>query len=223
MLRTSVAAAIAILMLSMSSACQAQDAEQPPQTSLLQSGYLGTGVNPGITAKDTLLEEPAIQEELKLTQAQKDRLKKTASQVERMLLARNRERTQILNELRAQGDRAAFEAKTEEFRNFAMRDFRMLARESDGPLLEVLNRRQRIRLEQIQLQADGFMAFRRPEIQERLNLLPDQIESIDEIINNSRQALKKAGEIPAGILPPRPNPRAFTATKGESGDFEGDL
>ena len=79
-----------------------------------------------------------------------------------------------------------------------------LTNEFDVLLLNVLDQRQSARLEQIQLQADGPMAFTRPQIQERLNLAPEQVEEISGIVSQGRDAIDKAARVPASLVPATP-------------------
>jgi hypothetical protein len=80
-----------------------------------------------------------------------------------------------------------------------MRD--TLRNETDQARSKVLDRRQRQRLDQLRVQIDGPFAFSRPEIQERLNLAPEQVEAIQEIVNQSREKMFEAIVIPPAVIP----------------------
>jgi hypothetical protein len=199
MLRAAVAVPVLIALAASSAAAQTQDA--PPRTSLLKSGFLGAGYEVGYSMKDLLLQREPVQKELKLTDDQLARLKKTQAEVDQYALRRRQEQASLLKALRAQGDRQAYEAALQERQQKSRAHLLLLTSEEDGPLMKVLDRRQRTRLEQVQIQLEGPMAFTRPQVQERLNLSPDQIEAIGAIIEEGRAAIARAAEIPAGVLP----------------------
>jgi hypothetical protein len=195
------AIAVPVLIALAATAVSAQTQDAPPRTSLLKSGFLGAGYEAGYSMKDMLLEREPVQKELKLTDDQLARLKKTQAEVTQYELRQRQEHNALLKGLRAQGDRQAYEAAVQELSQKSRADLLSLTRESEGPLMKVLDRRQRTRLEQILLQSEGPMAFTRPQVQERLNLSPDQIEAIGAIIEEGRAAIARAAEIPAGVLP----------------------
>src|SRR5260370_25911256 len=57
-----------------------------------------------------------------------------------------------------------------------------LTAQTEAAALKVLTAEQRRRFAGIQLQAEGPLAFTHPEIHQRLNLSPDQVEAIGEIV-----------------------------------------
>jgi hypothetical protein len=178
---------------------EAQDS--PAQASLLNKGLLGPGVEAKIFSKDWLVMRPELQEELGLTATQIAKLKSAIDDGHEAAKARGQERMLMRIELQKRGDAEALAALK---KNDLARIY-MLTSESEAPLLKILDPRQRSRLEQLQLQADGPMALRRPEIQRRLNMTPGQIEMIEEIVSEGREAMSQAATVPKGLLPGGPN------------------
>lgn len=60
--------------------------------------------------------------------------------------------------------------------------------ETDAALAKILNKSQRDRIHQIQLQQEGPMAVTKPEMQTKLNMSPMQIEQIAMIVDERQQA-----------------------------------
>src|SRR5262249_12250740 len=70
--------------------------------------------------------------------------------------------------------------------------------EADDAVMQELQPKQRTRLEQIKLQADGPLAFERPDVLERLNLDPGRIEMIQTILTDGRDQMPQSGGIMVG-------------------------
>ncbi len=58
---------------------------------------------------------------------------------------------------------------------------------SEGLFLKILDRDQRRRLEEIHLQVEGPMAFLRPEFQLRLNMSPEQVELVTNMVQDATE------------------------------------
>ncbi len=153
----------------------------------IQRGVLGHGfeVWAAPTPRTALLHLPRIQEELKISPAQRARL-----------------------DALEQGNRAATVGLLEEFRNSLppvnapledeevaemqqRRQAMIMTREAlknehEDNAFQVLTPQQKTRLNQIQLQSDGFSAFSRPDLQERLNMSPGQIEAVEDMVKEGR-------------------------------------
>jgi hypothetical protein len=144
-----------------------------------------------IIPKTRLLEQGPVIEELKVTSTQKTELAKA---VEKGKLDVNRFAQEVAAGLRDLGDqpdpqeRLAFLTRVRSERE-------SLASKTDAAILRVLNRPQRTRLDEIHLQAEGPIAFTRPELQERLNLGPDQVEEIMTIIAEGKVSMSRVSEI----------------------------
>jgi beta-lactamase regulating signal transducer with metallopeptidase domain len=63
----------------------------------------------------------------------------------------------------------------------------------------LMDRRQRTRMEQIKLQLEGPLAFLKPEVQSKLNLSPEQIEQIDNLVTQGRREVLKAANVPGQV------------------------
>jgi hypothetical protein len=171
----------------------------PAKATLLRTGLLGMGVEPAIYPKFSLLHHPEVQQELKLSVAQIAQLKAAEEESDRVGKLKIQESQKLDRELRARGDAEGLAAMLE---NAGTIDF-SLTTESERPLVKVLDARQRTRLEQLQLQGEGPLAFRRPVIHERLNMSPGQIEMIETIITKGREAMNEASTVPKDLLPER--------------------
>jgi hypothetical protein len=173
----------------------AQDSP-PGRTSLVKTGSLGPGVETGLYTKGSLLDMPLVREELNLTADELSLLGRVRAGNNPVQRNPGQQRQRQLRELRNQGKlEAAAALRAEGFRSVFL-----LTRESEVPLVEALDTRQRDRLEQIQLQADGPMAFLRPEIQERLVITPEQLRAIKEVHERGRRAIEQAATVPADVL-----------------------
>jgi hypothetical protein len=166
--------------------------DEPARTSLIKSGFLGLGVEPGLCSKWPLLETPSVMKELKLSEAQLDGLKRAKAEASRISERVSRENRMLRDRLTAQGDREALA----EFGRAQRNRLYALTREHDQPLLKVLDDAQRARLEQIQLRADGPMAFVRPAIQERLRMSPEQVELITAICQRGNESAIESARLP---------------------------
>src|SRR5260370_25214288 len=137
-----------------------------------------------------LIGVPVVQEELKLTAAQKRGMEETRTR----LLAKAKEA------LRGITDREKMQATGE-----------AVFKELMPALLANLGPGQRDRLDQIQLQSQGPFAFNRPRnpqlvlegpsLAERLKLSDDQIERVKAIDDEGEQAIGRAATVPIVLDP----------------------
>jgi hypothetical protein len=177
--------------------------DQSAGVSLAKTGFLGFGVEPGFILKGILLDRPSVLKELKVTDAQKARLKQALLESDRLAARSGQETRAIKAELKARGDVQGLA----EFNQSHAILVRALTLDCERPIMAVLDSRQRARFEQLQLQADGPSAFLRPQIQVRLNMSPEQIDVIKAIYERSRQAI-----VESATLPPDTKPIAFGLT-----------
>jgi Spy/CpxP family protein refolding chaperone len=167
-----------------------------------------------------IIQSSAVQRELGLTDDQKLRLTKIKSQGD--------ERSQQLEEgSRRERQALCADADVDALRAVQQRTMNeqaALGRETEAEQSRVLNRRQRARLEQIRLQADGPMAFLRShDLRDRLNLDPEQVQSIAEAVRQGAAAEKAraaaARQAMVGATAPdpdTPNRRIFLPGKQEA-------
>src|SRR6185437_5495865 len=101
-------ASVLIPLLIAPTAVSAQP-QDPPRKTLIKSGMLGDGLEPGIYSKSRLLKGTLYQEELKLTPAQKERLKEGEKEVGRIDARRSEEQIQALQALK-EGNGQPFES-----------------------------------------------------------------------------------------------------------------
>jgi hypothetical protein len=176
------------LVVSVAVLAQAQappSAQAPSSYSLWEFGTM-----PRPAFKEVLLGNPAVQAELKITEAQN---KAKDERVQRL-------REKIQKARREITDRAKFvEARDSIFK------------EIEAAILENLTPQQRERLEQIQLQSQGPLAFNRasmpalaaegPDPIDRLKLTDDQIKEIRAIAMEGDAEISKAAELPIVLDP----------------------
>ncbi len=159
--------------------------QAPPSYSLWEFGTI-----PRPAFKQVLLGNPAVQAELKITEAQNQA---------------NDEKVQHLREKIQKARREiANTAKFVEARN-------NIFKEIEAAILESLTPQQCQRLEQIQLQSQGPLAFNRGSIPalaaegsdpiERLKLTDDQIKQIRAIVTEGDAEISKAAELPIVLDP----------------------
>ena len=138
-----------------------------------------------------LVANKSVQDELKLTEKQKDQIKKATATADKMrqdLMARMPRRgrgNQNQNQqpqLDEEGNPIAPPTQEE-----IQAAFQSLQEESEGALAKILKKEQRTRLSEIDLQRAGVGAFSRPEVIERLGLDELQQGQIQEVMSDSRQ------------------------------------
>ena len=163
------------------------------------------GTIPRAAFKEVLLGNPAVQAELKITEAQN---KAKDEKVRRIREKIQKARSEIT-------DRAKFvEARDS------------IYKEIEAAILENLTPQQCQRLEQIQLQSQGPLAFYRasipalaaegPDPIERLKLTDDQIKQITAIATEGNAEISKAAELPI-VLDPKdgaPTPESIKKLVG---------
>lgn len=132
---------------------------------------------------------PAVQSELKLTEAQKAKVQRLAKSA-------------------AQRTRRAADGADPYGPVDVQADPRT---QVDQALGRILDRRQRERLHQIVIQAEGPQAITRPEVTDKLNLDPDQIAAIQTLMSQWRQSQAQVVEMSRvnGALAAEPNPDDF--------------
>jgi hypothetical protein len=159
-------------------------------------GVLGRGIDPFPAPRDALIMWPTVQDDLELSKAQRERIA-TLSRESRERLDR------LMQEYRAslpppdQVDPQIWQQSTRQLA--ATRE--AMVNQDGAAVLKVLQPRQRARLDQVQLQVEGPIAFTRPEILEKLNLGPDQIEAIQGIVARGREEMWATSAVPLGVQP----------------------
>lgn len=160
-------------------------AQAPPTYQLWEFGTM-----PRPAFKEVLLGVPVVQEELKLTVAQKRGMEETRTR----LLAKTKEA------IRGITDREKMQATRE-----------AVFKELMPAILANLEPGQRDRLDQIQLQSQGPFAFSKsrnprldlegPSLAERLKLSDDQIERVKAIDDEGEQEIARAATVPIVLAP----------------------
>jgi Spy/CpxP family protein refolding chaperone len=135
---------------------------------------------PGGPGGPALVNAPAVQKELKLTEQQKSQLKKLDS-------AMQQKRRQAFSKGR-QGDFDPEKMRT---------SMDSLRREQEKAISEILDKAQKACLAEIELQREGLLAVARTEIATKLKLTTTQSEQARKIVDDMRQAQREA-------MPPPP-------------------
>jgi hypothetical protein len=169
-----------------------------------QRGYLGPGVQFARHAKSLLLGYPAVEEEIKLSPAQKSRLKEIDDELRRSVERATKEARD-----RMEAYKKNRQANGQQYEPDVLSALGQEDAAARGPVIagaeaarvKALDRRQRARLDQIQLQAEGPTALTRPEIQERLNMSPEQSEAIGAIVAQGREELVRVSALPPELMP----------------------
>lgn len=192
---------ILILLPVAVSAARAEEEQAPRMPALLQRGLLGFGVAPALQLKSRLVHQPLIEQEISPTLDQKARMQEVEKAFElqgERLAARMRDSIKQLGlppdpGLRAtllDNDPAARRALAVLLEKDAVAR-RALAHDLDAAVMRILDERQGRRLSQIQLQAEGPMAFTRPELRQRLGLSAEQEVAIKSLVSRGRLAMYK--------------------------------
>jgi hypothetical protein len=133
----------------------------------------GAGMGPGGMSQLGLLAQKSVQEELKLT----------PDQVEKVTEAQRKQ----------QGARQGFADLSPEERTKKIQE---MAKETDKLVADMLKPDQAKRLKQIQLQQQGAMAFNNPEVAKALNFTAEQkqkLKDIQDMVAKERAALRQGG------------------------------
>jgi hypothetical protein len=164
-------------------------AAEPPSFQLQEFG-----ITPAPAPHQMLLQMAAVQEELKMTEAQKKGQEAT------FLALRNK----IQKARRDTANRQKFQETRD-----------TIFKEMQAALRENLEPSQRERLDQIQLQAQGPLAFDRsefpqfasvgPELSQRLEMSQDQIQKVKKIVEQGQAEIQKAAAFPI-VLDSQPGP-----------------
>jgi Spy/CpxP family protein refolding chaperone len=144
-------------------------------------GFGGPG-GPGGGGSAMLLNMTPIQKELKLTEAQKTKLKKLNTAVAN-------KRQQAFNQAREEGN----------FDPQAMRKvMEAVQKQQEQGIAGILNKTQKSRLEEIELQREGIFAISREPIAGKLKLTADQTTQVKQAMEEMQTAMREAMPAPPG-------------------------
>jgi hypothetical protein len=178
----------------------------------------------------SLAQYPVVQQELKLTEPQKTKIRSVAE-------LSNQRQGQLRDQMNPRGQSGPGgnggggpggqgNARAEMAERFAaMGEARMvLDQDIERALASILDRGQYGRLKQIQLQVEGISALTRPDIIEKLNLDEFQVEQIRELLDQSLQAQRESGQAMFEMMRPAlPNPAKNGLNPGGGGPGGPDL
>ena len=102
-------------------------------------------------------------------------------------------------EVKELGEDADIQAKVQVIQK---RKSRREAREAEDEtaVRKIFTRAQLVRLQEISYQAEGASLFERPEIQEKLLLVPEDVQRIQEILAESNRQINQADRIPPDVI-----------------------
>jgi hypothetical protein len=210
--RASALAGLSAATLAMAALAAAQVPDQAPPGGGFGPGggvqvkvsgpAIGSGSGP--VSLIMLVTQPSVQKELKLTDAQGQKIARIDGQLKK-------EVEQARNLLAPKPDPGGGPlVLSPEMARAGMEEMKQatqaLHAEADVAVMRELQRAQRTRLEQIKLQADGPLAFERPEVLERLNLQAPQVELIQAILADGRGQMEQSGGPVMRTAGPMPGP-----------------
>jgi hypothetical protein len=130
----------------------------------------------------TLVREPAVQDELKLSDKQKEKLRDLNSTID------DKRRTAFQSSMRDMMNNGGPGPVDPATREMMARTQAELRTENEQALAQILEPKQTARLKQIALQQEGLLAVTREEIADKINLSIPQREAIHEILDQMREA-----------------------------------
>ncbi len=159
------------------------EGKPPAPLSMPQTGL-------GRKTPERLLEMPAVQKDIKLSPAQLKQLKALQEKATQAYKENNETSQALLAQLNENSDPEEVQALRKQSR-LSMRE---ISAQVDQANLALLDRNQRERLNQLRLQLEGPLAFIDPPLPERLNLSPEQLDQIGEVIVQGREQLSQISE-----------------------------
>jgi hypothetical protein len=192
----------ALAVLALPSVTEAQDVRAGPAG--FRGGFLGTVLNRsnnqggrlGGGTNYALLDNPAVQEDLTVTKAQKEEIKKVFERL-------SRQRAEMFSRLNAmrqnredpggqpdQGRQQEAGAQPAAVPSM-LEILETTQAEADALFASILKKSQRERLLQIELRRQGPLAVLRPDIAEKLNLNPVQQEQLEMLMSEVREEVQQ--------------------------------
>ena len=156
-----------------------------PQPKLASLGKLGMGIDPVPVFQFALIQKPAVQKELGLTDAQRKRVE---TLVKKMVETQKRKSNEVSARLRELGPDPDRQARRE-ILQASSEAGRPLRAETDAAVLKTLDPKMRTRLREIQYQAEGPLVFDRSEFLEKLFLDEQQLDMVREISAQGREQM----------------------------------
>jgi Spy/CpxP family protein refolding chaperone len=164
-------------------------------------------------ARTALIMMPPVQEELKLTESQKRKIREWLDQGRQRGEEMGRSwREQAQNGELEQPENLPLAARIVQFTTI-MNQVSSMLKDNERGLAQILSSGQRKRLDQISLQMEGVSALVRPEVAQALYLTPYQLERIHQILALSRTRQMTTWLEQAFVMGRRPGQRP-TETEG---------
>ena len=162
-------------------AISAAQAQGPPQGMPFPMGGPG---GPGGPGGQSLVMMPAVQEDLGLTDKQKTQLQKLQASMRQKM---------------RDGMQQAREGGVDP--QEMMEGMAALRRENEAAISKVLDKAQKARLAQIELQREGLLAVAKSDVASKLKLNSTQNKKVKTIVDEMRQAMFRAMPAPPGGFP----------------------
>jgi hypothetical protein len=154
-------------------------AQGPPGMFPPQGGMGGPG---GMFGAPSMIASEAVQEDLGLSDKQKAQIKK----LQASMLQRTRETFLAARENGVDPQEV-------------MQEMSSLARDNNAAITRVLDKNQKARLAQIELQRDGLLALARADVAGKVKLTSTQTRKIKTIVDEMRQAQARSMPAPPGF------------------------
>ncbi|WP_435017795.1 Spy/CpxP family protein refolding chaperone [Tundrisphaera sp. TA3] len=148
-------------------------------------GSMGGAMGQFGVAKSLLVMMPPVQDELKLTDDQKRKLREVQDETRKRGEALGKSMREKGSDPLGGGEDTSIMARVGQFTGMMSRVSELM-RENEEAFSEVLTAKQKKRLGQIALQMEGITALTRPEIAEALGLYPIEQENIQQIVAQAR-------------------------------------
>jgi hypothetical protein len=163
---------------------------------LMLRNILGPGIEPGMYTKEMLIKTPVVQKSLKITPAQMEQWTNSLKELKPLV-----DRIEKWHEYRIKPAEERDPQVEAALREEAAVLQQQCVAKRDQLWAKALDKKQYARLDQVQLQSQGPLAFRRRDIQERLNLSETQIAAILQIVEKGYEEMTKASVAPPEVIP----------------------
>ena len=192
-------------------------------------GSFGTAMGEFGFAKSTLIMMPPVQEELKLTDDQKAKLRdlqgtmrKKGEEMGKSMRPKNGEDPMKASE------NLPIAARVVQFTSM-ISQFSTLARDNEAAINTILKGPQRKRLSQVALQMEGISALTKPEVVEALGMTEEEEQAVSQVLSQSRtlkmtswigsmMTMRPPNRRPGSGADPTAAPKAETTTTAPKAD-----
>jgi Spy/CpxP family protein refolding chaperone len=181
------------LNLAFSAAAQQSPTSTGPQMKVVSINKLGMGVDPVPVTTSALIQKPAVQKALGLTESQRKKVESLEKKRAEAWKRQAGEARVRLRELGSDPDGESRKAVAQAVAQALNEAGRRGQDETDAAVLRALDPKMRTRLREIQYQVEGPLAFERPELLEKLFLDEVQLDLVKQAVGEGlRQIVSDA-------------------------------